>query len=211
MQGRPCEVRTYHTAQRDNVKDIIQGIPVDASADELHRNITNDRNPLAGGAKGRGSTTTIIVAFKEDDIPIILRYEVTLIPCRLYREQIDVCHPFGLDGHHKNVWPTPSSKICRASGFANFVDDHLGTSKCKLCGGAHPTASTTFKDEYRITYIVRKRQWESRKFECQLPSESDFPPLDMPAGRKSRAPSGNHAQSKDNSCKRSQSRNATVN
>ncbi|EEC07019.1 POGO family transposase [Ixodes scapularis] len=47
-----------------NEDNAARGIPIDTSVDELDRNIVNERNPLAGGAKRIGSTTTVIVVFK---------------------------------------------------------------------------------------------------------------------------------------------------
>ncbi|KAH7980589.1 hypothetical protein HPB49_017386 [Dermacentor silvarum] len=47
IQGKPYEVSAYRTAPHDTVKGVIRGIPIDVSADELDRNIVNERNPLA--------------------------------------------------------------------------------------------------------------------------------------------------------------------
>lgn len=207
IQDKTFEVSAYRTAPYDSVKGVIRGIPVDASAEELDRNIVNHRNPLAVGAKRIGNTTTIIVAFRGPKVPNFVRYGVTLIPCHLYRKQIDVCHQCGRVGHRKDVCPTPTSRICMGCGEANPKEDHNCTPKCKLCGGAHPTAARDCKAKFKVPYVVRRRQWERRKVSSQLPSESDFPPLDQPAARKSRTPSRNRAPSRDRSF-RSQSRDA---
>ncbi|CAN7948824.1 unnamed protein product [Ixodes hexagonus] len=209
IQGKPYEVNAYRTAPHDTVKGVIRGIPIDASDYELDRNIVNERNPLAVGAKRIGSTTTVIVAFQGPKVPNFVRYGVTLIPCHLYRKQIDVCQECGRVGHRKDVCPTPTLMTCLACGLANPKQDHRCTPKCKLCGGEHPTGDRTCKAKYKIPYVVRKRQWERRQAERQLPSESDFPPLDKPpAARKSRTPSQNRVpKSRDSSCcKRSRSR-----
>ncbi|KAK8766529.1 hypothetical protein V5799_006694 [Amblyomma americanum] len=201
IQGKPYEVGAYRTAPNDIVKGVIRGIPIDASTDE--------RNPLAVGAKRIGSTTTAIVVFQGPKVPNFVRYGVTLIPCRLYRKQIDVCQQCGRVGHRKDVCPTPTIKTCLACGLANPKEDHRCTPKCKLCGDEHPTGDRMCKAKYKIRYVVRKRQWERRQAERQLLSESYFPPLDKPpAAGKSRTPSENRApKSRDSSCcKRSLSR-----
>ncbi|CAN7977156.1 unnamed protein product, partial [Ixodes persulcatus] len=180
IQGKPYEVSAYLTAPHDTVKGVIRGIPIDASADELDRNIVNERNPLAVGAKRIGSTTTVIVVFQGPKVPNFVRYGVTLLPCHLYRKQIDVCQQCGRVGHRKDVCPTPTIMTCLACGLMNPKQDHPCTPKCKLCGGEHPTGDRTCKAKYKIPYVVRKRQWERRQAERQLMSESNFPPLDKP-------------------------------
>ncbi|KAH7986409.1 hypothetical protein HPB52_024988 [Rhipicephalus sanguineus] len=154
---------------------------------ELDRNIVNERNPLAVGAKRIGSTTSAIVVFQGP--------------------KIDVCHQCGRVGHRKDVCPTPTIKTCLACGLANPKEDHSCTPKCKLCGGEHSTGDRTCKAKYKMPYVVRKRQWVRRQAELQLLPESDFPPLDKPSAvQKSRTPSKNRApKSRDSSKKRSPS------
>ncbi|XP_075559996.1 uncharacterized protein LOC142591568 [Dermacentor variabilis] len=202
IQGKPYEVSAYRTAPHDTVKGIIRGIPIDASAEELDRNIVNEGNPLAVATKRIGSTTTAIVVFQGPKVPNFVRYGVTLIPCHLYRKQIDVCEQCGRVGHRKDVCPTPTMKKCLACGLENPTEDHRCTPKCNLCGDEHPTGDRTCKAKYKIPYVVRKRQWERRQAERQLLLESDFPPLNKPpAARKSRTPSENRApKSRDSSC-----------
>ncbi|XP_070387691.1 uncharacterized protein [Dermacentor albipictus] len=202
IQGKLYEVSAYRTAPHDTVKGVIRGIPIDASAEELDRNIVDDRNPLSAAAKRIGSTTTVIVVFQVPKVPNFVRYGVTLIPCRIYKKQIDVCQQCGRVGHRKDVCPTPTIKACLACGLENPTEDHRCTPKWKLCGDEHPTGDRTCKVKYEIPYVVRKRQWERRQAGRQLLSESDFPPLDKPpAARKSRTPSENRApKPRDSSC-----------
>ncbi|KAL1430168.1 hypothetical protein MTO96_015371 [Rhipicephalus appendiculatus] len=104
-------IMVVSTPNEDNAdKGVIRGIPADANAEELDRNIVNERNPLAVGAKRIGSTTTAIVVFQGPKVPNFVRYGVTLIPCRLYRKQIDVCQQCGRVGHRKDVCPTPHNQ-----------------------------------------------------------------------------------------------------
>ncbi|KAH7942771.1 hypothetical protein HPB52_001125 [Rhipicephalus sanguineus] len=207
IQGKLYEVSAYRSAPHNTVKGVIKGIPTDANAEELDRNVVNERNPLAVGAKRIGSTTSAIVVFEGPKVPNFVRYGVTLIPCHLYRKQIDVCHQCGRVGHRKDVCPTPTIKTCLACGLANPKEDHSCTPKCKLCGGEHSTGDRTCKATYKMTYVVRKRQWVRRQAELQLLPESDFPPLDKPSAvQKSRTPSKNRAPKSRDSSKRSLSK-----
>ncbi|KAG0433962.1 hypothetical protein HPB47_019445 [Ixodes persulcatus] len=129
IQGKPYEVSAYLTAPHDTVKGVIRGIPIDASADELDRNIVNERNPLAVSAKWIRSTTTVIVTFHGPKVPNFVRYGVTLLPCHLYRKQIDVCQQCGRVGHRKDVCPILSIMTCLACGLANPKQDHPCTPK----------------------------------------------------------------------------------
>ncbi|KAL1438356.1 hypothetical protein MTO96_048145 [Rhipicephalus appendiculatus] len=207
IQGKPYEVGAYRTAPHDTVKGVMRDIPADANAEELDRNTVNERNPLAVGAKSIRSSTTAIVVFQGPKVPNFVRYGVTLIPCRLYRKQIDVCQQCGRVGHRKDVCPTPTIKTCLACGLAGPKEDHSCTPKSKLCGGEHSTGDRTCRAKYKMPYVVRKRQWVRRQAEWQPPSESDFPPLDkLPVARKSRAPSKNRAPKSRDSSKRSLSK-----
>lgn len=170
------EVGAYRTAPYDTVKGVIRGVPLSDSALVIDRNIVNNRNPLAVGTKRIGETTTVIVAFQGLKVPNFVRYGVTLIPCHLYRKQIDICQQCGKVGHRKDVCPTPTAKTCLACGETNPKKEHTCTPKCKLCTGAHPTGDRACKAKYKTPYIVRRRQWTRRQAEQQL-SNADFPPL----------------------------------
>ncbi|KAL1477416.1 hypothetical protein MTO96_017489 [Rhipicephalus appendiculatus] len=119
IQDKPYEVSAYRTAPDDTVKGVIRGIPADANAEELDRNTVNESNPLTVGAKRIGSTTTAIVVFQGPKAPNFVRYRVNVIPCRLYKKQIDVCQQCGRVGHRKDVCPTSTIKTCLACGLAD--------------------------------------------------------------------------------------------
>ncbi|KAH7985718.1 hypothetical protein HPB52_025444 [Rhipicephalus sanguineus] len=159
IQGKPYEVSACLTVPHDTVKGVIRGIPSDAIAHKLNRNDVNERNTLAVAAKRIGSTTSAIVVSQGSKVPNFVRYGVTLIPCHLYRKQIDVCQQCGRVGHRKDVYPTPTIKTCLACGLANPKEDHSCIPKCKLCAGEHSTGDRTGKAKYTIPYAVRKRHW----------------------------------------------------
>ncbi|CAN7989178.1 unnamed protein product, partial [Ixodes hexagonus] len=187
IQGKQHEVNAYETAPHNTTKGVIRGIPVAEGPRELDEKIVNPRNPLALAAKRIGDTTTVIVAFDGLKVPNYVRYGSTLMPCSLYRKQIDVCYQCGRLGHRKDVCPNPTNRICRGCGLANPNPDHQCTPKCGLCGGAHLTADKACRARYKTPYVVRKRKWERQKANYQL-SQQDFPPLRQGAAW-SRSPS----------------------
>ncbi|KAH7974654.1 hypothetical protein HPB49_017707 [Dermacentor silvarum] len=87
----PNSQQNIMVVSRPNENNAPRGIPIGSSATELDRNIVKERNPLSLGSKRIGSTTTTIVVFQGPKVPNFVRYGVTLIPCRLYRKQFDIC------------------------------------------------------------------------------------------------------------------------
>lgn len=193
IQGKLHEVNAYETAPHNTTKGVIRGIPVEEGPRELDEKIVNSRNPLALAAKRIGNTSTVIVAFDGFKVPNYVRYGATLVPCSLYRKQIDVCYQCGRLGHRKDVCPNPTNRICRGCGLTNPDPDHPCTPKCSLCGGAHLTADKPCRARYKTPYVVRKRQWERQKANIQL-SQQDFPPL-RPGATKSRSTSRDRSPS----------------
>ncbi|KAH7954442.1 hypothetical protein HPB49_018553 [Dermacentor silvarum] len=80
------DVNAYETAAEDTTKGVICGIPVSDTPQQMNANIVNTRYPLAPAAKRIGTTTTAVIAFSGPDVPYIVRYGATLIPCSLYRK-----------------------------------------------------------------------------------------------------------------------------
>ncbi|KAH7945784.1 hypothetical protein HPB49_020558 [Dermacentor silvarum] len=90
VNGVTHEVNAYEAAPDNTTKGVIRGIPLTDNAQEIDVNIINARNPLALAAKRIGSTTTVVIAFDGPSVPYLVRYGATLIPCSLYRKQIDI-------------------------------------------------------------------------------------------------------------------------
>ncbi|KAG0411318.1 hypothetical protein HPB47_011558 [Ixodes persulcatus] len=162
------EVNAYEAAPDNTTKGVIRGIPLTDSAQEIDANIINARNPLALAAKRIGSTTTTVIAFDGPSVPHLVRYAATLIPCSLYRKQIDMCYHCGRLGHRMDVY-------------------HQCTPKCTLCGGPHPTADKGCTAKYKTPYVIRKRLWEQRTAQQSVPQPGDFPPIDTNHRSRSRS------------------------
>lgn len=107
IQGRLPEVSAYRIAPH---KGVIRGIPVSETPRDIAVSIVNERNPLALGAKGIVTTTTIIVAFCGSKVPNYVRYGSALMKCQLYRKQVDVCHASVTEKTFVRCLPTASAE-----------------------------------------------------------------------------------------------------
>ncbi|KAL1467174.1 hypothetical protein MTO96_042346, partial [Rhipicephalus appendiculatus] len=178
VNGITHEVNAYEAAPDNTTKGVVRGIPLTDSAQDIDANVVNARNPLARATKRIGTTTTVVIAFDGPSVPNQVRYGATLIPCSLYRKQIDICYHCGRLGHRMDVCPFPNNKICRGCGAHNPDEDHQGTPKCTLCGGPHPTADKECVAKYKTPYVIRKRLCEQKMTQQSTPQASDFPPTD---------------------------------
>ncbi|KAL1414609.1 hypothetical protein MTO96_007284 [Rhipicephalus appendiculatus] len=173
IQGKLHEVNVYETAPDNTTKGVIRGIPIEDGPRALDENIVNTRNPLALAAKRIGNTSTVVIAFDGLKVPKFVRYGSTLVPCTLYRKQIDICYQCGRLGHRMDVCPNPANRICRGCGLRNPDHEHQCAPKCNLCGGAHMTADKACKERYKTPYVIRRRRWEHRSAINQL-TQHDF-------------------------------------
>ncbi|KAH7975111.1 hypothetical protein HPB49_023710 [Dermacentor silvarum] len=95
INGFTHDVNAYETAAEDTTKGVIRGIPLSDTPQQINASIVNTRNPLALAAKRIGTATTVVIAFSGPDVPYVVRYGATLIPCSLYRKQIEICYQCG--------------------------------------------------------------------------------------------------------------------
>ncbi|KAH7974660.1 hypothetical protein HPB49_017843 [Dermacentor silvarum] len=189
VNGITHDVNAYETVAEDTTKRVIRGIPLSNTPQQINANIVNTRNPLALAAKRIGTTTTVVIAFRGPDVPYQVRYGATLIPCSLYRKQIEICYQCGRLGHRMDVCPFPNTKICRGCGVRNPPPDHTCNPKFSLCGGPHLTADKSCTARYKTPYVIRKRIGERRAATQVTLQESDFPPMNYKYRSRSRSPS----------------------
>ncbi|KAH7949905.1 hypothetical protein HPB49_016622 [Dermacentor silvarum] len=97
------ETSAYEAAPDCTSKGVIRGIPLEDTARDITANVITPRNPTAIAAKRLSNTMTVIVLFTGLRVPTYVRYGGALLPCSLYRKQIDTCYQCGRLGHRADV------------------------------------------------------------------------------------------------------------
>ncbi|KAL1466553.1 hypothetical protein MTO96_042654 [Rhipicephalus appendiculatus] len=134
--------------------------------------IINHRNPQALEVRRIKKTPTIVVLFEGHKVPNHVVCGTVMLPCALYRRQVDVCYTSGELGHRADVWPNGEEKRkCRGCGMVSPPEDHQCDPKCAICGGAHPTADRRCSRRFQVPYIVRQRR-RRRQSRSRTPSRS---------------------------------------
>lgn len=155
----PFEVAAYTAAGEDTCKGVVRGIDLDISDAELKTLFVNHRNPGLVEVRRIKQTTTVVVLFEGQRVPNHVICGNVLMPCYLYRRQIDVCYGCGEIGHRSDVCPNPASvRKCRGCGITSPPEDHHCDPKCAICGGAHPTGDRKCSRRFQMPYIVRQRR-----------------------------------------------------
>ncbi|KAH7950863.1 hypothetical protein HPB52_002431 [Rhipicephalus sanguineus] len=155
IAGKQYEVSAYEAAPSDTCKGVIRHIDAADDHRTIERNIVNDRNPTALAAKRIKNSGSVIVVFDGLRVPNFVRYGPTLVPCYLYRRQVDICYVCGKLGHRADVCPDPGYTQCRGCGISNPTSSHVCNPQCKLCGGLHATADKCEHDDY-------ERDWSNK-------------------------------------------------
>ncbi|KAL1430783.1 hypothetical protein MTO96_014806 [Rhipicephalus appendiculatus] len=137
IAGKEYEVSPYEAAPSDTCKGAL-------------------------AAKRIKNSGSVIVVFDGLRVPNFVRYGPTLVPCYLYRRQVDICYVCGKLGHRADVCPDPGSTECRGCGISNPTSSHVCDPQCKLCGGMHVTADKMCSKRYLIPYVVRARRQRAR-------------------------------------------------
>ncbi|KAL1472087.1 hypothetical protein MTO96_039543 [Rhipicephalus appendiculatus] len=153
INGKKYETNAYVSAPEQMAKGIIRNIPLKYTQDQLVQALVNARNPSLAYAKRLGSTTTVILLYEGNRVPMWAYFNSIMMRVSLYRKQIDFCKECGRLGHRPDVCPRPEDKLCPACGAKNPAEDHECTPKCKLCGEAHPTADRTCRAKFKTPYL----------------------------------------------------------
>ncbi|KAL1420627.1 hypothetical protein MTO96_004506 [Rhipicephalus appendiculatus] len=162
INGKKCETNAYVSAPEQMAKGIIRNIPLKYTQDQLVQALVNARNPSLAYAKRLGSTTTVILLYEGNRVPMWAYFNCIMMRVSLYRKQIDFCKECGRLGHRPDVCPRPEGKLCPVCGAKNPAEDHECTPKCKLCGEAHPTADRTCRAKFETPYLVK-----TKKVDCE--------------------------------------------
>lgn len=157
------EVAAYMAASDNTCKGVVRGVDIEFNDAQLRAMIVHQRNPTALEVRRIKTTTTVIVLFDGLRVPNFVMCGAGMLPCSLYRRQVDVCYGCGELGHRADVCPTPSVKKCRGCGAASPTEGHQCEAKCGICGGPHPTADRKCEQRFQTPYVVRQRRRRRRR------------------------------------------------
>ncbi|KAL1468287.1 hypothetical protein MTO96_041586 [Rhipicephalus appendiculatus] len=167
------DVAAYLAASNNTCKGVVRSVDADFSHVQLRTVIVNRRKPTALEVRRIKTTTTVVVLFEGMKVPNHVMCGSGMLPCTLYRRQVDVCYSCGNLGHRAVVYPNPSEKKCRGCGLASPVHDHKCTPECTICGGRHLTADRKCKQRFQLPYIVRQRRRRRRRTKKSQASQGD--------------------------------------
>lgn len=167
------EVSAYIAAPEGTCKGVIRNIDPSHDDAALKRMIVNERNPTALEARRIKNSHVVVILFKGMRVPNNVICGMALVPCFLYKRQVDVCYACGHVGHRADVCTSSVEERskCRGCGKTkpeNEEEEHHCTPQCEACGGSHVTGDRTCKKRYQIPYIVRRRRRRRRRRKAQL-------------------------------------------
>ncbi|KAL1474166.1 hypothetical protein MTO96_038182 [Rhipicephalus appendiculatus] len=171
------EVAAYVAAPDNTCKGVIKNVDLSFDDATLKRLIVHDRNPTAIEARRIKKTKVVAILFDGLRVPSTVMCGNAMVPCSLYKRQVDVCRTCGGVGHRANVcrYTNAANQKCHNCGETLQEDaEHQCEPKCKLCSGDHPTGDRECKRRFHIPYIVRRRR-RRRKQEQQAQLRQDAP------------------------------------
>lgn len=195
----PFDVAAYVAASDDTCKGVVRGVDPEISDADLKALIVNHRNPKALEVRRIKKTPAIVVLFEGHKVPNHVVCGTVMLPCALYRRQVDICYTCGHLGHRADVCPNGEDKRkCRGCGLVSPPEDHQCDPKCAICGGAHQTADRKCSQRFQVPYIVRRRRRRRRRARAaQVAAASRDASVASGRGRsRSRDRSGSRARSR---------------
>ncbi|KAH7947415.1 hypothetical protein HPB52_011732 [Rhipicephalus sanguineus] len=166
------EVSAYIAAPDGTCKGVIRNVDPSLDDGALKRMIVNPRNPKALEVRRTKNTHVVVILFDGMRVPNTVMRGAALVPCFLYKRQVDVCYECGHLGHRADVCASSAEKNkCHGCGEAKSSESEEGvhqcTPKCEVCGGPHITGDRTCRHRYHIPYIVQRRRRRRRQMARQ--------------------------------------------
>ncbi|KAH7979287.1 hypothetical protein HPB49_008965 [Dermacentor silvarum] len=76
IQGKRYEIMAYATSPEDTAKGVIHNIPEAESDEDITKSLVNIRNPTILQARRMGKTTSVVIVFKDEEVPYFVYYRV---------------------------------------------------------------------------------------------------------------------------------------
>lgn len=179
------EVSAYVAAPENTCKGVIRNVDPSIEDHTLRSMIVNQRNPTAIEVKRIKNTHVVVILFDGLRVPKNVMCGTALVPCSLYKRQVDVCHACGRVGHRADVCHHSKEERskCHNCGEAlpnGAAEAHSCTPKCKLCEGDHPTGDRCCSKRFHIPYVVRRRRRQRQnRSEKEVNPDEVKDPADM--------------------------------
>ncbi|XP_065285482.1 uncharacterized protein [Dermacentor albipictus] len=163
------EVSAYISAPDHTCKGVIRNIDPSFDKGALRRMILDPRNTTVLEVRRIKNTQVVVTLFDGMRGPNTVMCGAALVPCFLYKRQMDVCYACGHVGHRADVCPSSEEekKKCHGCGKMKSSESqeekHQCTPKCVACSGPHITGDKTYKQRYQIPFIVRHRRRRRRQ------------------------------------------------